>query len=295
MGAQTSSKENTMYDTIVIGGGPAGLQAALTLGRMHRSVLLLDSGHYRNGTVEHAHNYATHDGIAPAEFRRLARADLAAYDTVEVRELAVERVEQEGTELVVHLADATTERAAALVLATGVRDALPDVPGLAEAWGKEIAACPFCHGHEMAGRTVALDVEGPHLDRLTAMLGAIGADLVPVAGRVQRVERRDGGLDLTLDGEGATIHVDGMFIAPTFRQSAPFAEQLGLDLNDSGCVRVNAFQATSVPGVFAAGDAAHHPELPMPMSSILGSQAAGLVAGAACVQHLLARDALARA
>jgi thioredoxin reductase len=283
-----------MHDVIVIGGGPAGLQAALTLGRMHRSVLLLDSGHYRNGTVEHAHNYATHDGIAPAEFRRLARADLAAYDTVEVRELGVERVEQDGDDFVVHLADGGTERSAALVLATGVKDALPDVPGLADAWGKEIAACPFCHGHEMAGRTVALGVDGPHAERLTAMLGTIGAELVSVSGRVQRVERRDGGLDLTLDGEGTTIHVDGMFIAPTFSQSAPFAEQLGLTLNESGCIRVDAFQATSVAGVFAAGDAAHHPELPMPMSSILGSQAAGLVAGAASVQRLLTRDALAR-
>ena len=282
-----------MHDVIVIGGGPAGLQSALTLGRMHRSVLLLDSGHYRNGTVEHAHNYATHDGIAPAEFRRLARADLDAYGTVEVRETAAERVEQDGDDFVVHLADGGTERSAALVLATGVKDALPDVPGLADAWGKEIAACPFCHGHEMAGRTVALDVDGPHAERLTAMLGTIGADLVPVAGRVQRVERRDGGLDLTLDGEG-TIHVDGMFIAPTFSQSAPFAAQLGLTLNESGCIRVDAFQATSVAGVFAAGDAEHHPELPMPMSSILGSQAAGLVAGAASVQRLLTRDALAR-
>jgi thioredoxin reductase len=279
-----------MYDVIIIGGGPAGLQAALTLGRMHRDVLLLDSGHYRNGTVEHAHNYATHDGIAPAEFRRLARADLAAYDTVEVRETAAEQVERDGDDLVVRLADGVTERAAALVLATGVRDALPDVPGLADAWGKEIAACPFCHGHEVAGRRVALDVEGAHAERLTAMLGRIGADLVPVSGRVQRVERRGGGLDLTLDD--GTIHVDAMFIGPTFSQSAPFAAQLGLALNDSGCVRVDAFQATSMPGVFAAGDAAHVPDLPMPMSSILTSQAAGLVAGAACVQHLLGREAV---
>ncbi len=285
----TSSTVQTTFDVIVIGGGPAGLQAALTLGRMHRDVLLLDSGEYRNGTVEHAHNYATHDGIAPAEFRRLARADLAAYDTVEVREAAAERVEQDGDDFIVHLAGAT-ERSAAVVLATGVRDGLPDVPGLADGWGKEIAACPFCHGHEVAGRTVALDVDGPHAERLTAMLTRIGAELVPVFGRVQRVERRDGGLDLTLDD--GTIHVDAMFIGPTFSQSAPFAEQLGLELNDSGCVRVDAFQVTSTPGVFAAGDAAHVPELPMPMSSILTSQAAGLVAGAACVQHLLMRDAV---
>jgi thioredoxin reductase len=282
-------KEITMHDAIVIGGGPAGLQAALTLGRMHRSVLLLDSGEYRNGTVEHAHNYATHDGIAPAEFRRLARADLAAYDTVEVREATVESVVQDGEEFIVHLAG-TSERAAAVVLATGVRDALPNVPGLAEAWGKEIAACPFCHGHETAGQRVALDLEGPHLDRLTAMLGRIGAELVNVHGRVKSIARVDGGLDLTLD-DGSTLNVGGMFVAPTFSQSAPFAAQLGLELNDSGCIRVDALQATSVPGVFAAGDAAHVPDLPMPMSSIITSQAAGMVAGAASVQHLLMRDA----
>lgn len=278
-----------MFDAIVIGGGPAGLQAALTLGRMHRDVLLLDSGQYRNGTVEHAHNYATHDGIAPAEFRRLARRDLTAYDTVEVREATADRVERDGDTFVVHLGE-SVERAAAIVLATGVRDALPDVPGVADAWGKEIAHCPFCHGHEFAGGTVALDVEGPHAERLTAMLSRMGTQLVPVFGRVQHVQRAGGGLDLTLDD--GTIHVDGMFIAPAFSQAAPFAAQLGLALNDSGCVRVDAFQATSVPGVFAAGDAAHVAELPMPMSSIVTSQAAGMVAGAASVQHLLARDAV---
>jgi thioredoxin reductase len=189
----------------------------------------------------------------------------------------------------VHLGG-TVERTAALVLASGVRDALPDVPGVAEAWGKEIAACPFCHGHEMAGRAVALDVDGPHAERLRAMLGRIGAELVDVHGRVRAVARVGGGLDLSLDDD-STVHVDGMFIAPTFSQSAPFAEQLGLELNDSGCIRVNAFQGTSVPGVFAAGDAAHVPDLPMPMSSIVTSQAAGMVAGAASVQHLLVREA----
>jgi thioredoxin reductase len=279
-----------MFDTIVIGGGPAGLQAALTLGRMHRDVLLLDSGEYRNATAEHAHNFATHDGVAPAEIRRLARADLAAYATVELREAAVVRVERDTDGFTVHLTG-SVERSVALVLATGVRDALPDVPGVADAWGKEIAHCPFCHGHEFAGRTVALDAEGPHAERLTAMLARIGADTVPVFGRVQRVERRDGGLDLTLDD--SQIHVDGMFIGPAFSQSAPFAEQLGLELNESGCVAVDAFQGTSVAGVFAAGDAAHVRDLPMPMSSVLTSQAAGLVAGAACVQYLLTSEAVA--
>ncbi|HWV26918.1 MAG TPA: NAD(P)/FAD-dependent oxidoreductase [Aeromicrobium sp.] len=275
-----------MYDTIVIGAGPAGLQAALTLGRMHRDVLVLDSGEYRNGAVEQAHNYATHDGRPPEEFRRLAREDLAEYTTVEVREAAVEAVAAGNGSFVVTIGE-TVEQGSTVVLATGVRDRLPDVPGLAQAWGREIAHCPFCHGHELAGRRVALDVQGPHAERLRSMLERIGADLIDVAGTVRGIERVAGGLVLTLDS--GTERVDGMFIGPDFEPSAPFASQLGLDLNDSGCIAVDAFQATSLAGVFAAGDAAHVRELPMPMSSVLTAQAAGLVAGSACVQYLLTR------
>lgn len=278
-----------MYDAIIIGGGPAGTQAALTLGRMHRDVLLLDSGRYRNETVDHAHNFATHDGRSPAEIRRLARDDVAAYSTVEIRAVAAESVTRTGDGAFEIALDGGLETARTLVLATGVRDVLPDIPGLAEAWGKEIAHCPFCHGHEFAGGRVALDVEGAHADRLTAMLGRIGAELIDVSGQVQAIERvADGGLDLKLDR--GVEHVDGMFIGPPFIQSAPFAVQLGLELNDSGCIAVDAFQATSLPGVFAAGDAAHLRDLPMPMASVLTAQAAGLVAGAACLQHLLSSD-----
>ena len=278
-----------MYDVIIIGGGPAGTQAALTLGRMHRDVLLLDSGQYRNESVDHAHNYATHDGRSPAEIRRLARDDVAAYGTVEIRAAAAESVMRTDDGVFDVVLDGSVERSRALVLATGVRDVLPDIPGLADAWGKEIAHCPFCHGHEFAGSRVALDVEGAHADRLKAMLDRIGAESVDVSGQVQAVERMaGGGLELKL--ERGVEHVDGMFIGPPFVQSAPFTDQLGLELNDSGCIAVDAFQTTSMAGVFAAGDAAHLRDLPMPMASVLTAQAAGLVAGAACLQHLLTYD-----
>ncbi len=141
-----------------------------------------------------------------------------------------------------------------------------------------------------SGRRVALDVDGPHAERLVAMLERIGAELVDVHGRVRSVERAGGGLDLQVDDE--TIHVDGMFTAPTFVQSAPFAEQLGLELSDLGVVVVDSFQATSVAGVFAAGDLAAHRDLPMPMASVLTAQSAGLVAGAASIQHLMSREAV---
>lgn len=296
-------------DAVVLGGGPAGLQAALTLGRMHRTVVLLDSGEYRNASVEHLHNFATHDGRDPAEFRELARADLAAYATVEVRRAAASAVGEEDGLFRVELADGSSLTARKLVLATGVRDTLPDKPGLGELFGTVAAHCPFCHGHEFAGRHVALLGAGPHAPRMVAMLGPIAGrltvltdgtpvdpevgDALVAAGVPLRTEavtgfcRSAGGATVSF-ARGPAEEVGGIFVATTFAQSAPFAEQLGLDLLPSGCVRVDAFQRTSRPGVFAAGDLAHLEELPMPMSAVLTSAAAGLVAASAAVQELAA-------
>ncbi|MEI5673513.1 MULTISPECIES: NAD(P)/FAD-dependent oxidoreductase [unclassified Nocardioides] len=294
-------------DVVVIGGGPAGLQAALTLGRMHRTVVLLDSGEYRNAPVEHLHNFVTHDGRDPVEFRALAHADLAAYDTVEVRRTAAAVVSEEDDLFWVELADGSALTARKVVLATGVRDTLPDKPGLTELFGTVAAHCPFCHGHEFAGQHVVLLGAGPHAPRMAAMLGPIAGrltvltdgapvdpeigDALVAAGVAVRTEEVAG---FCRSATGATVsfasgpaeEAGGLFVATAFAQSAPFAEQLGLDLLPSGCVRIDAFGRTSRPGVFAAGDLAHLEELPMPMSAVLTSAAAGLVAGAAAVQEL---------
>lgn len=277
-----------MQDALVIGGGPAGLQAALTLGRMHRDTVLVDSGHYRNDTVEHAHNFATHDGRALDEIRKLAREDLAAYETVEVRETTVRMVRDTGDGFVAET-DSGPIEARTIVLATGLRDELPDIPGLQEAWGREVAACPFCHGHELAGRVIALVGEGPHLPVMVAMLSRIGSEVVTFAQEPTRIERIEGGLRLHLVA-GGTAEVAGLFMHPPFVQAAPFAEQLGLELLPSGCIRIDALGQTSHPRVFAAGDLAHVAELPMPMASVLGSAAAGLTAGASAVRVLAAGE-----
>ncbi|WP_244930589.1 NAD(P)/FAD-dependent oxidoreductase [Nocardioides sp. W7] len=296
-------------DAVVIGGGPAGLQAALTLGRMHRTVVLLDSGAYRNAPVEHLHNFVTHDGRDPAEFRALAHADLASYSSVSVRRVAATAVAPSDGQFRVELADGSALTARRLVLATGVRDTLPDKPGLAELFGTVAAHCPFCHGHEYAGRHVALLGAGPHASRLAAMMGPIAgrltvladgvapdpelAEALSRAGVAVRTEpvagfcRSAAGASVSF-AEGPAEEVGGLFVTTAFAQSAPFAEQLGLDLLPSGCVRVDEFQRTSLPGVFAAGDLAHVEALPMPMSSVLTSAAAGLVAASAVVQDLLA-------
>lgn len=267
-------------DAVVIGGGPAGLQAALTLGRMHRDVVLLDSAAYRNAPAEHMHNVITHDGRPPADFREMARSDLVSYETVEVREASATAVRQTDDGFETVLSDGSALVSGAVVLATGVRDVLPDVPGLAEAFGRVAHHCPFCHGHELAGRTIAVQ-DGPRADHLVTMLGRISADVHVVSAPIEKIVADGDEALLTVEGE--ELRVGGVFVASGFEQAAPFAGQLGLAVLDSGCVEVDAMGRTSVPGVYAAGDMAHTRDLPMPMASVLCAAAAGQVAAGACV------------
>ncbi|GAB3873343.1 NAD(P)/FAD-dependent oxidoreductase [Terrabacter terrigena] len=295
-------------DIAIIGGGPAGLQAALSIGRIHRDAVLFDDGTYRNATVSHMHNVLGHDGTPPDAFRALARTQLAAYDTVSVREERVESVEEVDGTFHLRVADGSGLTAYAVVLATGVRDTLPPVPGLDALWGDLVAHCPFCHAHEFAGRRVGIlgAATAPHL---SAMLGRIASDLVVFADgealpedwavrpdvrteRVVSVERHGGEVRVSLEGADGEVHhehVAGLFVKPTMTQSAPFADQLGLELNPSGCIRVDEFGRTSRAGVCAGGDLAHLPAHPMPMASVTMAAAAGQVAASGAIMALLSR------
>lgn len=299
-----------MYDVIVIGGGPAGLQAALTLGRVHRSCLVLDSGRYRNGPAAEMHNFLTRDGTPPDEFRAAARAELAGYDTVEVRTATVTAVEADDGGVRVRTDDGSIHEARRLLLATGMTDVLPEVPGLSELWGSVVAHCPFCHGHEFSGGTVAIQ-GGPHAARLTGMLrpvveravvmedlhaltpeeadqvALLGGEVRP--GRMLRVRPDGDGAVVELD-DGSELRVDGMFVAGSLAQAAPFAEQLGLAVLDSGAVEVDEFGRTSHPRVYAAGDLAHRASLPMPVSSVLAAAAAGQLAATTTVADGIAEQ-----
>jgi thioredoxin reductase len=277
-----------MYDALVIGGGPAGLQATLSLGRMHRPTLMLDSGAYRNAAVDAMHNIVTNDGRDPAEFRSIVRAELAAYGEVEVRDVAATSVERlrDGT-FEVTLADGSVAATRTVVLATGLRDVMPDVPGFAEQWGRTVHVCPFCHGHELSGKRVAVQ-DSPAVGHLVAMLSPI-AGSVEVVAPVTAVSPSADGLLVTSGSTSVTV--DGLFAHPAFEQSAPFAAQLGLELRESGCIAIDLFGHTSVPGVYAAGDLAHVAETPMPMPSVLAAAYAGQLAGAMVVRDMVMQPA----
>jgi thioredoxin reductase len=296
-----SAPDNTDFDAIVIGGGPAGLQATLTLARVHRRVLMLDSGRYRNDPAAHMHNVVTHDGTPPADFRAAARKDLAAYDTVTVRDVAATAVRPDGDLFAVEIGDEViTSRG--LVLATGVRDTLPDKPGLAELFGGVVVHCPFCHGHEFAGRPVGVlgvtgaghlpGILGPVASRVTVLTDGAELEAVLPAGVAVRTEPVTGVCASPVGARvsfaaGPDEEVAGLYVSTTLTQSAPFAEQLGLAMLPSGCVEVDAMGRTSLPGVHAAGDLAHVSALPMPMASVMAAAAAGQVAAGALVAYLL--------
>ncbi|WP_431074185.1 NAD(P)/FAD-dependent oxidoreductase [Microbacterium phyllosphaerae] len=298
-----------MYDAIVIGAGPAGLQAALTLGRMHRSTLLLDSGEYRNGTVRHMHNVVANDGTPPAEFRATAREQLAEYSDVEIRDVGAQTVTAVEGGYAVQLADGDAVDARHVILATGVADDLPSVPGLQELWGTKAFSCPFCDGHEHAGRSIGILGPAPRAEHLIGLLGRIVGDITvfPVEATFTADEARtleelgarvspEPVTAVAPDADGVRITTEsgehsaaGVFVAAgAMRHRAPFADQLGLQMLPSGSIEVDDFGRTSLPGVFAAGDLAHRASLPGPMASVLLAAAAGQMAAVGVIQSLMA-------
>lgn len=304
--------EQGRYDVVVIGGGPAGLQAALTLGRMHRTVLVVDSGEYRNAPADALHNFVTRDGMTPAEFRAAAHDDLAAYSTVTLSQATVTWVKASSDDdFRIELADGTAVGARRLVLATGVRDTLPDKPGLDQLFGTVAAHCPYCHGHEYAGKHVAVLGSALHTAQVALLVSRIASRLTILidggepdeqttallARSGLRVEPREvTAFEPSDDGavvrfaDGGSEQIGGLFVATTWAQSAPFATDLGLDLLPSGCIEIDPMGRTSLPGVYAAGDLAHVAALPMPMSSVLNAAAAGQVAASALDRDLLVLD-----
>jgi thioredoxin reductase len=262
------------FDVAIVGGGPAGLAAALVLGRMRRRVLLLDSDDPAHGVSDGVHGLFGHDGTPPFELRRTAQEQLRPYESVIVQKVAVEEVHQTPFGFSVTVTGTTSE-AGVLLLATGMRYELPPIEGVAEVWARGAYHCPYCHGWEVRDRPLAAYGAGAaHLALLLTSLSDDvvllidgGAELDPdVAERlrqtgvvirddpVARLEAEGGKLARLVFADGSSDERAGLFFVPTFTPS-PLPAQLGCELDLSGAIVVDEDGGTSVPGVFAAGDA----------------------------------------
>ncbi|HEY7076240.1 MAG TPA: NAD(P)/FAD-dependent oxidoreductase [Solirubrobacteraceae bacterium] len=260
------------YEVAIIGGGAAGLSAALVLGRARRRVVVIDAGAPRNAPAAHMQGFLSRDGTPPAELLQAARAEVRRYGV----DLVEDRVVDAAAGFALRLASGRTVEARRVLLATGALDDLPDVAGARERWGRDLLHCPYCHGWEVRDRRIGVlgSVEHAHLLRqwtddlvLFTHRSAVTAEeratlrargIAVVDGTVERLVVTDDRLRAIELAGGRTVARDALFIRPALRAHADGpAAALGCELLADGLVRADADGRTSVPGVWAAGNAAN--------------------------------------
>ena len=266
-----------MYDVIVIGGSYAGMAAALILGRARRNVAVLDTGLRRNRFAEASHGLLGQDGMAPEAIAGNAKEQLLKYPTVAWIDGAAVSAEETGEFFSVRLESGDVLSAKLLILATGVRDELPDVPGRAERWGKSVFHCPYCHGYELdqgplgvlacgeisMHHALLIPEWGPTTLFLNGAFEPGEEQLNQLRERGVKIEREmvseiTGKAGVKLE-DGRTIELAGLFVASRTTPSSPLAEELGCEIAESPLglyVGTNDMKETSVNGVLACGDLA---------------------------------------
>lgn len=300
-------KTRKRYDVAIVGGGTAGLSAALLLGRARRTVAVLDAGGQRNLPAHESHSFFTRDGAPPRELVRIGREQLAAYPTVDLlgEEAIGASAAAGGFELT--LATGGTLRARKLILASGVRDILPALPGVQELWGKGIFHCPYCHGHEVLDAPIGI-VLAPNEEAiaLAQLMKGWSADLVlfsngrpipaqvrdeldrhRVAVREERIVAFEPAGDalgaVVLEG-GARVERRAALLRPPQKARTALAERLGCRLTADGLIEVGPELETSVPGVYAAGDCIRK------LQQLVFAAADGAAAATSANRKLLAED-----
>jgi thioredoxin reductase len=274
---------NTDWECVIIGGGVAGLGAALVLGRARRRTLVLDRGGQSNRPAAHVGGLLGQDGTAPGDLYARAREQLARYDAVVIRDAEAVDARAEGDDLLVMLGNGGGEvRTRALVLATGMDYEVPDVPGFREHWGNAVFHCPFCHGWEVRDRALVVCGDGPTAERQAALLRAWSDDVTVVdPGEVAGLRVEEGMVRAVVRQDGSEVACEAVLVHAPLRRRGRLPERLGLALTEAGLVEVDAQGRTSVPGVYAAGDVAVAPQQ---VAIAMGS---GHLAGVSAVRELV--------
>jgi thioredoxin reductase (NADPH) len=301
-----------IQDVVIVGGGAAGLSAAVALARSLRSVVVIDAGEPRNAPAAGAHNLLGREGIPPLELLAKGRQEAESYGA-EIRSGRAVGARRSEDSFEVDLEDGGSVRARRLLLATGLVDILPEVPGVGEFWGSSVLHCPYCHGWEVRGKRIGVLGSGPMSLHQTLLfrqlsedvtlflhsmeqpgreemdqLDALGVKVVP--GTVQRLDAAGGVLKAVVAEDGTEYGVDAVVVAPRFAARAELFEQLGGSLTEDpkgAYIETDQMSRTKVDGVWAAGNAS------VLQAMVGASAAAGVFAGAAINADLVMEDAQA--
>lgn len=265
------------YDCIIIGGGPAGLNAALVLGRARRNVILFDSNEARNHVVRESHGFLTRDGIPPATLRQLALQELEAYPSIQVKHekvLSIERFSETTYKVITESNNVYSSTK--ILLATGLKDELPNVPGIERFYGTSMFSCPYCDGWEVRDQPLAV-IADKNVYKLAKELFTWSRDLIVFTngeGRLELQERNrlesygiqvvediisglegsNGQLERVRLEDGTLIERSYGFVTPLWSHPTRFAESLGCKLNEYGGIQTDEYGRTTKWNVYAAGD-----------------------------------------
>lgn len=285
-------------DVVIIGGGPAGLSAGLILGRARKQTIVIDEGRPRNAVTREAHGFLTRDGISPSEFRRIAKEQLRVYPSVSQAEDTVVSISGEDRSFLLETATGIKIASKKLLFAVGMKDRKLGIPGLAEVYGKSAFVCPYCDGWELRDQPLVVISRGAALMHFAPLLSGWTKRFVVCTNgpdelsEAERDELRDHHIPLfdtpiraILSSEGLVNHVvledgteipcTGIFFKSELVPGTDLPQSLGCRISETGVIDVDEFGKSSVPGVYAAGDASSL------MHQSIAAAASGAVAAAA--------------
>ncbi len=295
------------FDVIIIGGSYAGLSAAMSLGRSLKKVLVIDSGKPCNATTPHSHNFLTQDGATPAAIAAIGKQQVMQYATVQFYEgLAVlGKAVADGFEITTQSGNIFTAKK--LIFATGIKDLLPEIEGLAACWGKTVIHCPYCHGYEFKDKKTGIVANGEMAFHLATLVSNLSKQItiftngevnftseqleklqqhqIPVITTpVKSVQHNNGNITAVQLADDTTITLDALYARLPFEQHCPIPQNLGCAVNQQGYIQVDNMQQTNIPGIYACGDNC------TPMRSVANAVATGNFTGAAVNATLTASN-----
>jgi len=286
------------FDVIIVGGSYAGLSAAMALGRSMRRVLIIDNGKPCNRQTPHSHNFITYDGEKPAEILKKAKEQVLKYETVEFHNAVAVGGKKTESGFEITTEEGATFQGKKLLFASGVKDLMPNIQGFSECWGISVIHCPYCHGYEVKRQRTGLLANGPMAEHLAKIILNLAKELTIFTNgkatftqeqtdrfsknNIQIVEKEidhfkheNGNIQHIAFKDNSTFELKALYARPPFEQHCKIPASLGCEITELGFIKVDMFQKTTIPNVFACGDNTTF------MRSVASAVGAGNMAGIA--------------